>query len=77
VVAAIDAGHEQVFGAPPERDTTRWFSDASVLARYGIESVNYGTSSGLPSATLGENLAVEGLVRIAQVYALAAAKLCG
>jgi acetylornithine deacetylase len=77
LIAAVDEGHEQVFGARPERDSTRWFSDASVLARYGIETVNYGTSSGLPSATLGENLAVDGLVRIAQVYALAAAKVCG
>src|SRR5581483_9425294 len=30
LVAAIDAGHEAVFGAPPGRDVTRWFSDASV-----------------------------------------------
>ena len=32
---------------PPPRDVTRWFSDASVLTRYGIATVNYGTSSGL------------------------------
>ena len=31
----------------PERDVTRWFSDASVLTRYGIATVNYGTSTGL------------------------------
>ena len=77
LVAAIDESHAEVFGEAPERDVTRWFSDASVLTRYGIESVNYGTSSGLPSATLGENLAVDGLVKIAQVYALAAARICG
>ena len=37
----------------------RWFSDASALTRYGIESVNYGTSSGLPDPVLGENLDVD------------------
>ena len=31
LVAAIDASHEEVFGAAPERDVTRWFSDASAL----------------------------------------------
>ena len=66
LIAAIDAGHEQVFGAPPERDVVHWFSDASTLTRYGIESVNYGTSSGLPDPVLGENLDIEGLVRMAQ-----------
>ena len=61
----------------PERDVTRWFSDASVLTRYGIETVNYGTSSGLPDAELGENLAVDGLVKTAEVYARAAMRVCG
>ena len=28
LVAAIDASHEEVFGETPERDVTRWFSDA-------------------------------------------------
>jgi acetylornithine deacetylase/succinyl-diaminopimelate desuccinylase-like protein len=65
-----------VFGANPERDVTRWFSDASVLTRYGIQTVNYGTSSGLPDAELGENLDVDGLVKTAQVYALAAQRIC-
>jgi acetylornithine deacetylase/succinyl-diaminopimelate desuccinylase-like protein len=77
LVAAIDEGHEAVFGARPERDVVRWFSDASALSRYGIESVNYGTSSGLPDPVLGENLDIEGLVRTAQVYALVAARICG
>jgi acetylornithine deacetylase len=77
LVGAIDEGHAAVFGSPPERDTVRWFSDASALTRYGIESVNYGASSGLPDPVLGENLDVEGLVRIAKVYALVAARICG
>jgi len=77
VVAAVEEAHQEVFGERPERDVTRWFSDASVLTRYGIATVNYGTSSGLPDAELGENLAVDGLVRTAEVYARAAAKVCG
>jgi acetylornithine deacetylase len=77
VVRALDEAHAEVFGSPPERDVTRWFSDASVLTRYGIATVNYGTSSGLPDARLGENLAIDGLVRTAEVYARAAMNVCG
>jgi len=76
LVAAIDAGHEHVFGAPPQRDTVRWFSDASALTRYGIETVNYGTSSGLPSED-GENLEIAALRDMATVYALVSADICG
>jgi acetylornithine deacetylase/succinyl-diaminopimelate desuccinylase-like protein len=75
LVQAIDRGHSAVFGAPPERDAVRWFSDASALTRYGVATVNYGTSSGLPGPE-GENLDVEGLVKIAQVYTLVAADVC-
>jgi acetylornithine deacetylase/succinyl-diaminopimelate desuccinylase-like protein len=77
LVGALEEAHAEVFGEPPERDVTRWFSDASVLTRYGIGTVNYGTSSGLPDAELGENLSVEGLVKTADVYARAAIKVCG
>jgi acetylornithine deacetylase/succinyl-diaminopimelate desuccinylase-like protein len=77
VVAAIDEAHEAVFGARPERDVTRWFSDASALTRYGVPTVNYGTSSGLLDTELGENLDVEALARTAEVYARAAMKVCG
>jgi acetylornithine deacetylase/succinyl-diaminopimelate desuccinylase-like protein len=77
VVAAVEEAHAEVFGAAAERDVTRWFSDASVLSRYGIATVNYGTSSGLPDAELGENLEVDGLVKTAEVYARAAMRACG
>ena len=77
VVGAVAAAHEEVFGSAPERDVTRWFSDASVLSRYGIATLNYGTSSGLPDAELGENLEIEGLVKTADVYARAARTVCG
>jgi len=77
VVGSLVEAHAEVFGAEPERDVTRWFSDASVLTRYGIQTVNYGTSSGLPDAELGENLAIDGLVKTAEVYARAAMKVCG
>ncbi|MDQ4029510.1 MAG: M20/M25/M40 family metallo-hydrolase [Actinomycetota bacterium] len=77
LVAALEEAHSAVFGAPPERDVTRWFSDASVLTRYGIATVNYGASSGLPDADLGENLEIERLVKTAEVYARAAINVCG
>jgi acetylornithine deacetylase len=77
LIRALDRSHEQVFSAPPQRDVVRWFSDASALTRYGVDTVNYGTSSGLPDPVLGENLAIEGLVKTAHVYALAALEVCG
>ena len=76
LVRALDEGHQTVFGSAPERDVVRWFSDASVLSRYGIATVNYGTSSALPGAE-GENLEIAALVDTAKVYALTAAKVCG
>jgi acetylornithine deacetylase/succinyl-diaminopimelate desuccinylase-like protein len=77
LVAALGDAHAEVFGAPAERDVTRWFSDASVLTRYGIATVNYGTSSGLPDVELGENLEIDGLVKTADVYARAIRMVCG
>ena len=77
LVQAVDEAHEQVFGARPERDVTRWFSDASALSRYGIPTLNYGTSTGLMDVELGENLEIEGLVKTAQTYALVAMRICG
>jgi acetylornithine deacetylase len=77
LVEAAGAAHEEVFGAAAERDVTRWFSDASVLTRYGVETLNYGTSSGLPDAELGENLEIDELVKTAEVYARAAQRICG
>jgi acetylornithine deacetylase len=77
LVAAIDHAHADVFGEPPGRDVTRWFSDASALTRYGVPTVNYGTSTGLMDVELGENLAVDGLVQTAEVYAKVAMRVCG
>jgi acetylornithine deacetylase len=77
LVAALDEAHAEVFGELPGRDVTRWFSDASALTRYGVPTVNYGTSSGLLDPVKGENLEIEGLVRTAEVYARAAMKICG
>jgi acetylornithine deacetylase len=76
LVAAVDEAHRTVHGVAPERDVVRWFSDASVLTRYGVATVNYGASSGLPGAE-GESVEVRELVDTARVYALAAATVCG
>jgi acetylornithine deacetylase/succinyl-diaminopimelate desuccinylase-like protein len=77
LVAALDDAHASVFGSEPERDVTRWFSDASVLTRYGIATVNYGTSTGLLDTAKGENLEIDGLAKTAEVYARVAMKVCG
>jgi acetylornithine deacetylase/succinyl-diaminopimelate desuccinylase-like protein len=55
---------------------TRWFSDASALTRYGVPTVNYGTSTGLMDVSLGENLEIDSLVRTAEVYARVALQVC-
>jgi acetylornithine deacetylase/succinyl-diaminopimelate desuccinylase-like protein len=77
LVAALDESHEEVFGEAPGRDVTRWFSDASALTRYGVPTVNYGTSTGLMDTVKGENLEIDGLVKTAEVYARAAMRACG
>jgi acetylornithine deacetylase len=77
LVAAIDQVHAEVWGDAPGRDVTRWFSDASALTRYGVPTVNYGTSTGLMDVELGENLEIDGLVKTAEVYARVAMTVCG
>ena len=77
IVAAIDSAHADVFGGKPDRDVTRWFSDASALTRYGVPTVNYGTSTGLMDVERGENLEIDGLVKTAEVYARVATEVCG
>ena len=74
---AVDEAHEEAYGEMPGRDVTRWFSDASALSRYGIPTLNYGTSTGLMDVELGENLDIDGLVKTAGVYARVAMRVCG
>src|SRR5437868_1174765 len=76
LVHAIEGNHAQVTGTPPQRDVVTWCSDASVLTRYAVETVNYGPSSG-PRDAEGEKVKIETLVDITKVYALTAAELCG
>ena len=76
MIKAIDANHERIIGKPPAREVVCWCSDASVLSRYGIETVNYGPSSG-PRDAQGEKVKIKTLVDITKIYALTAAELCG
>jgi acetylornithine deacetylase len=76
MIRAIDSNHTRVMGAPPEREVVTWCSDASVLSRYGIETVNYGPSSG-PRDAEGEKVRIQTLVDVTKIYALTAAELCG
>jgi acetylornithine deacetylase/succinyl-diaminopimelate desuccinylase-like protein len=76
MIRAIDTNHQRIMGKPPEREVVTWCSDASVLSRYGVETVNYGPSSG-PRDKEGEKVRVQTLVDITKIYALIAADLCG
>jgi acetylornithine deacetylase len=76
LIRTIDANHERILGALPEREVVTWCSDASVLTRYGVETVNYGPSSG-PRDKEGEKVSIKTLVDITKIYALTAAELCG
>jgi acetylornithine deacetylase/succinyl-diaminopimelate desuccinylase-like protein len=76
MVQAIEVNHRRVMGDAPKRDTVLWCSDASVLTRYGVATINYGPSSG-PRDKEGEKVAVKTLVDITGIYALTAAQLCG
>lgn len=76
LVKTIEACHQRVLGSAPKHATVLWDSDASVMTRYGIETLNYGPSSG-PRDAEGEKVAIETLVNTAKVYALAAAEICG
>jgi acetylornithine deacetylase/succinyl-diaminopimelate desuccinylase-like protein len=76
MIRAIDVNHEHIMGKPPEREVVTWCSDASVLSRYGVDTVNYGPSSG-PRDKEGEKVKIQTLVDITKIYALTAAELCG
>ncbi len=76
LVKTIEACHRRVLGVAPKHATVLWDSDASVMTRFGIETLNYGPSSG-PRDAEGEKVAIETLVNTTKVYALAVAELCG
>jgi acetylornithine deacetylase/succinyl-diaminopimelate desuccinylase-like protein len=76
LVKTIESCHQRVLGTAPKHSTVLWDSDASVMTRFGIETLNYGPSSGLRDAE-GEKVAIETLVNTTKVYALAAAEICG
>ena len=76
MVQAIEESHTKVMGVPPDEDTVIWGSDASTMTRYGIETINYGPSSGLRKAD-GEKVTIETMVNITKVYALAISRILG
>jgi acetylornithine deacetylase len=76
LVKTIEVCHQRVLGAAPRHAAVLWDSDASVMTRYGIETLNYGPSSG-PRDAEGEKVAIDILANTTKVYALAAAEICG
>src|SRR5258708_39866886 len=75
MIKAIEGNHERIMGKPPEREVVAWCSDASVLSRYGIETVNYGPSRG-PREPEGEKVRIKTLVDVTKIYAHTPANLC-
>ena len=76
LVKTIDSMHMRIMGSAPKGTTVQWCSDASVMTRYGIETLNYGPSSGERDQE-GEKVAIQTLVNVTKVYALSAAEICG
>jgi acetylornithine deacetylase len=76
LVKTIESCHQRVLGSAPKHATVLWDSDASVMTRFGIETLNYGPSSG-PRDAEGEKVAIETLVSTTKIYALAVAEICG
>src|SRR6266852_4645267 len=76
LVKTVESCHQRVLGTAPKHATVLWDSDASVMTRFGIETLNYGPSSG-PREAEGEKVAIATLVSTTKVYALAAAEICG
>ena len=76
LVRTIESCHRRVLGEEPKHTTVLWDSDASVMTRFGIDTLNYGPSSG-PRGAEGERVVIDTLVNTAKVYALAAAEICG
>src|SRR5260370_10775146 len=76
LVKTVESCHQRVLGTAPKHATVLWDSDASVMTRFGIETLNYGPSSG-PRDAEREKVAIETLVSTTEEYALAAAEICG
>jgi acetylornithine deacetylase len=76
LVKTVEACHQKVLDTPAKHSTVLWDSDASVMTRFGIETLNYGPSSG-PRDADGEKVEIETLLNTTRVYALAVAEICG
>lgn len=85
LIAAMKAGHQNVFGTPlPEVSPARFSvsSDNPVFAHYGVQAIQYGAggislSGGITvnEPGVGEVLSIENLAACSKVYAVAAARL--
>lgn len=75
VSSSIKKAHESVFRSPVESVYFSWSSDANILTRHGIISVNYGPSGGQGKETRG-TMFLPNLVNCAKVYTLSAIDIC-
>ncbi|MGI0072110.1 MAG: M20 family metallopeptidase [Thermoplasmata archaeon] len=53
LVRSLVAAHTATTGSPPAVGVVRWYSDAALLNRAGVATVNYGPSGRLPGGEVG------------------------
>ncbi len=76
---AVENAHRAVFGAPTKQissDQTSMWNDVNIYNWYGIPCLKYGPSGITYGKKREERLAIDDLVRAAEVYALAALQIC-
>ncbi len=79
VRAAVESAHALVFGSAPGKissDQTSMWNDVNIYNWYGIPCCKYGPSGISYGKKREERVAIDDLVRAAQVYALAALSIC-
>ena len=76
-VAALEAAHADVHGAPPRRRRSGGVSDAGWIASRGIPVAVYGPGPVDQAHAVDEHVTVDDLRRCARVYARTIAAWCG
>ncbi len=71
VCSSIARAHQKVFGKKVENVYFSWSSDANILTRHGVVSVNYGPSGGPGKETRG-TMYIPNLVECTKVYSIVA-----
>ena len=79
---ALKQAHSSVMGSEPKITHSGYYSDATVMHRYGIPSLNYGPSGRFKEGVerwdpmVGEHVNVEDLINCTKVYAALILNIC-